>query len=166
MSRHATIQDVDEAHRQAVADEIGKWRKDPSYIPIIDDMEMLIRLRTPYFDFGTALHRLKAGKRVTRLGWNGNRQPQPIRYSSGGVTLDVDGPEKFEPKMWVWLASGCETTHVRLQGDWFKHGLAGAPDGPLTVRPFICMRDAQGAVVPGWLASQTDMLAEDWVEVP
>ena len=31
-------------------------------------------------------------------------------------------------------------------------------------RPHIDMKDAEGKVVP-WLASQTDMLAEDWVEV-
>jgi hypothetical protein len=34
------------------------------------------------------------------------------------------------------------------------------------IRPCICMRDAQGMIVPGWLASQTDMLAEDWELVP
>lgn len=33
-----------------------------------------------------------------------------------------------------------------------------------TYRPHIDMKDAEGKVVP-WLASQTDMLAEDWVEV-
>jgi len=26
----------------------------------------------------------------------------------------------------------------------------------------ICMKDAQGKCVVGWLASQTDMLADDW----
>lgn len=31
-------------------------------------------------------------------------------------------------------------------------------------RPYIFMSDAQGLLVP-WLASQTDMLAEDWVLV-
>lgn len=30
------------------------------------------------------------------------------------------------------------------------------------IRPCIVMVDAQGALVPGWLASQTDMLAGDW----
>lgn len=30
-----------------------------------------------------------------------------------------------------------------------------------TYRPHIDMRDAEGKIVP-WLASQTDMLAEDW----
>lgn len=33
------------------------------------------------------------------------------------------------------------------------------------IRPCIFMRDAQGNLVPGWLASQTDMLAEDWTVV-
>ena len=33
-----------------------------------------------------------------------------------------------------------------------------------TYRPHIDMKDAEGKVVP-WLASQTDMLAEDWLEV-
>jgi len=31
-------------------------------------------------------------------------------------------------------------------------------------RPHIDMKDAEGCVVP-WLASQTDMLAEDWCRV-
>ena len=31
----------------------------------------------------------------------------------------------------------------------------------VTYRPHINMKDAEGKVVP-WLASQTDMLAEDW----
>lgn len=31
------------------------------------------------------------------------------------------------------------------------------------VVPSICMKTAQDTVVVGWLASQTDMLADDWV---
>lgn len=31
-----------------------------------------------------------------------------------------------------------------------------------TTEPSICMRTAQSTIVVGWLASQTDMLAEDW----
>jgi len=42
----------------------------------------------------------------------------------------------------------------------------GIPQGISNVRPCIIMKDAQGMCVPGWLASQTDMLAEDWVVVP
>jgi hypothetical protein len=31
--------------------------------------------------------------------------------------------------------------------------------------PFLCMKTAQNTINVGWLASQTDMLAEDWMEV-
>ncbi len=34
----------------------------------------------------------------------------------------------------------------------------------VTYRPHIDMKDAEGKVVP-WLASQSDLLAEDWWEV-
>lgn len=37
--------------------------------------------------------------------------------------------------------------------------------GPFESRSHICMKDAQGKCVVGWLASQTDMLADDWVIV-
>ncbi len=37
--------------------------------------------------------------------------------------------------------------------------------GGVTVLPVLVMRTAQGDMCPGWLASQTDMLAEDWVIV-
>jgi hypothetical protein len=32
-------------------------------------------------------------------------------------------------------------------------------------QPCVVMKTAQGLHQPGWLASQADMLAEDWVEV-
>ena len=37
-------------------------------------------------------------------------------------------------------------------------------NGMVEYGAYIAMKTAQGNVVP-WLASQTDMLAEDWVEV-
>jgi hypothetical protein len=39
--------------------------------------------------------------------------------------------------------------------------LAG-PDGKVAYGGYIAMKTAQGSVVP-WLASQTDVLAEDWI---
>ena len=34
--------------------------------------------------------------------------------------------------------------------------------GTVKVMPYVTMKTANGAIVMGWLASQTDMLAEDW----
>jgi hypothetical protein len=41
----------------------------------------------------------------------------------------------------------------------FKAGMTA------TINPHIDMKTATGEMQPGWLASQTDMLADDWMEV-
>lgn len=51
-----------------------------------------------------------------------------------------------------------------------KGGLSGAEvhnqheylDEKIEIQDCICMKTAQNTVCVGWLASQTDMLAEDW----
>lgn len=70
-------------------------------------------------NYSDALKSLKAGKKLSRLGWN--------------------GPEQY----------------IKLQ----------VPDehSKMTL-PYAYIRTVQGDLVP-WLCSQTDMLAEDWVEV-
>ena len=49
--------------------------------------------------------------------------------------------------MWLWLHPGIEGCSEHK----------GEPS-----KPFITMRTAQGDMQPGWLASQPDMLADDW----
>ena len=96
-------------------------------------------------DFGAALQVLKCGGRVTRRGWNGNRQPERIQYSDAGVTLDVESAEtKFEPRMWLMLQVPDAHSKMTL--------------------PYVYIMTAQGDLVP-WLCSQTDLLATDWFEV-
>jgi hypothetical protein len=89
-------------------------------------------------DFGAALSVLKRGGRVARKGWNGKN-------------------------MWIFLVEGADARFDWI-GDNYAHGVKGL-EGPTKIRPYIVMKDAQGNLVPGWLASQTDMLAEDWVKV-
>jgi hypothetical protein len=84
-------------------------------------------------DFGEALRHLKDGDRVARSGWNGK-----------GMWL------AFMPGMVVPEALVNERTR------------AHAPDGDIRVGGYIVMWTVQGVWQPGWLASQADMLAEDW----
>ncbi|TXN38964.1 DUF2829 domain-containing protein [Methylobacterium sp. WL30] len=44
-------------------------------------------------------------------------------------------------------------------------GNVGPAPEQYALLPFICMRTVQADFVP-WLASQTDMLADDWMVVP
>ena len=92
--------------------------------------------------FGLALEALKAGKKVARAGWNGK-----------GMWLSLSGPGG---------------RHIAAEDFWSKHNWDYAksqPDGRATVLPCITMKTATGEILMGWLASQTDMLAEDWTLV-
>lgn len=90
--------------------------------------------------FGEAIALLKEKKRVARAGWNGR-----------GMFLFLVTPRQHaDPEE-------AECT-LDLPGEV-------AEVWELPQRPVICMKDAQDQVVIGWLASQTDILAEDWTEV-
>ena len=85
------------------------------------------------FDFGIAIRKLKEGKRVMRDGWNGK-----------GMFL-----------YYVPAASyPMQRNSLKTMGGIF-------PDDMVPYGAYIAMKTAQDNVVP-WLASQTDVLAEDW----
>lgn len=90
------------------------------------------------FDFGEALKRLKSGVRCARLGWNG---------------------KGMHVALYKGFPDGISTDSNTAQ-------VTGQPEG-LVCRflPHLMMKTADTfpTFVP-WLASQTDMLAEDWVE--
>lgn len=101
-------------------------------------------------DFGEALTALKAGKRVQRAGWNG--KGMWIALTPGSSVESVSG-------------GVCPAPHLRGAAREVALEQAAGPAGtPTQVRicPHIDMRAADGSLVIGWLASQTDMLAEDW----
>lgn len=84
-------------------------------------------------DFGQALYALQGGARVRRAGWNGKG-------------------------MWLVLVPGSTVT-VR---EGTPYGDALGPSSQVDINPHIDMFTATGQMQPGWLASQTDMLATDW----
>jgi len=91
--------------------------------------------------FGLALEALKAGKRVARSGWNGK-----------GMWLSLSSESTFD----------CPADRF-----WSPHNRAHAEEqgGTAKVLPSVTMKTATGEILMGWLASQTDMLAEDWAIV-
>lgn len=97
--------------------------------------------------FGTALDLLKKGAKVARAGWNGKGMFIWLNLGSHDFSK---GP----------IAAGEYINGVNSQ--LFDGGQVETE----TRMPNINMRAADGSTVTGWLASQTDMLAEDWVLVP
>ena len=86
--------------------------------------------------FGHAIEALKLGMKVAREGWNGKG-------------------------MWLVLVPGTNNVHTTEGSPYMKAGVTYCD-----ILPHIDMwtTNAQGrrAMLPGWVASQTDMLAEDW----
>ncbi|MGB2579540.1 hypothetical protein AAIR98_001459 [Elusimicrobium simillimum] len=91
-------------------------------------------------DFSWALRLLKEGKKVAREGWNGKG-------------------------MWISLGSGHPAQSAAAF--WNKHTreFAEKNGGTAEVLPYILFKTADNKILMGWLASQTDMLAEDWTIV-
>lgn len=92
--------------------------------------------------FGLALEVLKAGHRVRRTGWNGK-----------GMWLVLLTPGKTPSDATATLRA------VHTVPGSHATSTAGYT---LAVQPCIAMRNAHGELQPGWLASQADMLGEDW----
>lgn len=98
-------------------------------------------------NFGQAIEEMKEGKRVARSGWNGK-----------GMWIALTPGSLFEAK---YAKDGHAAKHRAVEVDAENEK---NPDGFKQIRllPHIDMRAADGSMVIGWLASQTDMLSEDW----
>jgi len=90
-------------------------------------------------NFGGALEALKHGKKVARQSWNGKG-------------------------MWLWLKPD-----TMVKSEWCHDpalkAIADSNGGVIEALGTICMKTADNKILSGWLASQTDMLSDDWVIV-
>ena len=96
-----------------------------------------------FLTFGMAIEHMKRGEKVARKGWNGKG-------------------------MFLWLKPA-----TQIKAEWCKDemlkGLVEENGGEILGLGTICMytHDSTGrkAILTGWLASQSDMLCEDWMVV-
>lgn len=92
--------------------------------------------------FGLAIEAMKKGAKVARAGWNGKG-------------------------MWITLSGLQGVREVAAEAFWSDNNSAFAESrgGYASVQPCFCMKTAADEIQMGWLASQSDMLAEDWAIV-
>ena len=87
-------------------------------------------------NFGEAIEAMKNGKFATRKGWNGKN-------------------------MYLWYMPP-----ATIKAEWCKEphlkAIADANGGEVECLSSIRMKTADNKVLTGWLASQTDMMSEDW----
>jgi hypothetical protein len=89
------------------------------------------------YDFSDALRMVKAGRKMARSGWNGKGMWIVFQKAyPEGIPINANTAEAI-----------------------------GLPQGTVCrFLPYLMLRTADGSFVP-WLASQTDLLADDWAVV-
>ena len=90
-----------------------------------------------YFSFSEALEELKEGKKVARKGWNGKG-------------------------MFLVLCPGSEVPADHMRVKPVKKFFKKEGRTSVKIASHIDLKAADGTYVTGWVASQTDMLADDW----
>ena len=108
------------------------------------------------FDFAVAIRELKEGSKVARSGWNGK-----------GMFIFMRPADKLH----ITFVSKEIKSLPQTVKDYYHQDLVDEAGNPLNLQEddvveftaYLCMKAADGSIVNGWLASQTDMLAEDWV---
>ena len=90
--------------------------------------------------FGLAIEALKQGSKVARSGWNGKG-------------------------MWLVLVPGTKAVNFTEGSPYMKAGLTHGEILP-HIDMYTVNAEGRRAMLPGWIASQTDMLAEDGVVIP
>ena len=96
---------------------------------------------TAGMSFGFAIEAARAGKKIARAGWNGK-------------------------DMWLSISHNVPT-EVPAENFWSPNNrdYAEKNGGSAVVLPSFTMKTASGEILMGWLASQSDMLAMDWMIV-
>ncbi len=87
---------------------------------------------TPTLSFSAALEEMKKGRKMSRLGWNGN-----------GMFIQFQFPDANSKMTREYIYMTCPVGSTKQFG--------GQPNEQVERIP--------------WLASQTDIVADDWVEI-
>lgn len=109
-------------------------------------------------NFGKAIEALKEGKRAARDGWNGKGMFIFMRPADE-IRIDV-------------VVNNVKSLPKSVK-DYYAQDITTGDGGQLrpesidendTVKftAYLCLKAADGTIVNGWLASQSDMLSEDW----
>lgn len=91
--------------------------------------------------FGHAIEAAKQGHKIARQGWNGK-----------GMYVVYMGPMHLPPFNSQEPGKKVNDRTAQIIGR----------DTPLRCQAYFAMWNAQGQWIPGWLASQSDMLSDDW----
>jgi hypothetical protein len=107
---------------------------------VTDAGKLLTGTHRQGMNFGAAIEALKRGAKVARAGWNGKG-------------------------MWLILVPGTPKAELREGTPYAKALHASSCEILPHIDMWTVNAEGRRAMLPGWLASQSDMLADDWLIV-
>lgn len=107
----------------------------------------LEQLKSKKMNFGQAIEAVKNGKLAAREGWNGKGM---FIFMRPQCELDADT-----------VVNKVQSLPESVK-KWVAENYGDSPSDKIKFSEYLCMKAADGTIVNGWLASQTDMLSEDW----
>lgn len=106
--------------------------------------------------FGQAIASMQKGNLVTRKGWNGKGMFIFMRPADElHVSFVAKEIKSLPQKVKDYYCQDC----IDENGNPIELG----KNDVVKFTAYICMKAADGTIVNGWLASQSDMLANDWM---
>ena len=109
--------------------------------------------------FGEALELAKQGKMVQREGWNGKGMFIFMRPADElHVDMVIDKVKSLPDSVKEYFKQD-------VMSNSGERIYPADEDDKVKFTAYLCLKAADGTIVNGWLASQTDMLANDWVEI-
>jgi len=106
--------------------------------------------------FGQALESIKQGRLATRKGWN-----------EKGIFIFMWPADELHVG---FVAKDIKSLPLSVKEYYHQDCVDGngkpldlEKDDVVKFTAYLCMKAADGTIVNGWLASQTDMLSEDWM---
>lgn len=106
--------------------------------------------------FGAALEVAKAGGLIARQGWNGKGMFVFMRPADElHIDMVIDKVKS--------LPQSVKDYYLKDVLDDNGNRISPADENDkVKFTAYLCMKAADGTIVNGWLASQTDMLSNDW----
>ena len=129
--------------------------KDHLFIAVVRSFES--NTRGMMFNFGQVIEALKLGKRATRKGWNGKHMFVFMRPADElHIDMVIDKVKSLPQSVKDYYREDV----LDDNGD----RIYPADDSDkVTFTAYLCLKDSNGKIQNGWLATQTDMLSEDWI---
>lgn len=106
--------------------------------------------KTEQLTFGAALEALKSGKSITREFWGDNKMSVFLNKGS----IDVAEHHRKNRESENFFVEG-------IKFELFRNG----DTGTVTRLPNLVKNSYTGSIITGWLPSQADVLANDWLVI-